>query len=453
MKRRFEDSKQQPYGIQPLGNQYLGTEKKCRDIGLGDLACLSDELCQGIFGLLESQDLYSTMQVSKSMYVFSHLSEVWRYLVLCQYDGQITYRTSWYDTFRSMDTRLADESRTTDHVPLQVQGFYSDTLYYPWLCHITEMDSAWLRVSNVERRSAESMSREEFAQKYEEPRKPVILTGTTKDWTATSMWTSIYLSKHCGNKLFSVQSVDMTMKDYFRYAEQTNDERPMYLFDYDFALDTDLGRHFDVPLYFKEDLFSILGPRRPNYRWLIIGPKHSGSTFHKDPNATSAWNAAITGRKKWILFPPHITPPGVRVSRDGAMVMTPLSPIEWFMNYYDEATHGFEPYECIVNPGEVMFVPSGWWHMVINLETSIAITQNYVTSANLAHVVRFLHSKPDQVSGYHDCERLCSDFVDALARERPDLFPVVQKAKEAPVSLWKQLNTQQNTGFTFGFSS
>lgn len=37
----------------------------------------------------------------------------------------------------------------------------------------------------------------------------------------------------------------------------------------------------------------------------------------QDPNATAAWNAVLKGRKKWILFPPHIIPPGVHPSDDG----------------------------------------------------------------------------------------------------------------------------------------
>ena len=67
-----------------------------------------------------------------------------------------------------------------------------------------------------------------------------------------------------------------------------------------------------MPQQFAEDLFSVLGESgRPDFRWLIMGPARSGSSFHKDPNATSAWNAVVKGSKKWVLFPPHVVPPGV----------------------------------------------------------------------------------------------------------------------------------------------
>ena len=47
-----------------------------------------------------------------------------------------------------------------------------------------------------------------------------------------------------------------------------------------------------------------------------------------------------------------------------------------------------KPVECVVSAGELIFVPRGWWHMAINLEPGVAITQNYVSRTNLPHVLR-----------------------------------------------------------------
>lgn len=40
-----------------------------------------------------------------------------------------------------------------------------------------------------------------------------------------------------------------------------------------------------------------------------------------------------------------------------------------------------------------MFIPSGWWHSVINLEHTVAVTQNYVSECNLKKVHTFLKTK------------------------------------------------------------
>jgi hypothetical protein len=58
------------------------------------------------------------------------------------------------------------------------------------------------------------------------------------------------------------------------------------------------------------------------------------------------------------------------------------------------------PLETITCPGEVLYVPRGWWHMVLNLDHAVAVTQNYVSSVGLPAVLAFLKQGSQQlVSG------------------------------------------------------
>ena len=77
----------------------------------------------------------------------------------------------------------------------------------------------------------------------------------------------------------------------FRYASETIEEAPLYLFERDFNSITSLRDDYSIPEYFSADaahgtdLFRLLGERRrPDFKWLVIGPERSGSIFHIDPN-------------------------------------------------------------------------------------------------------------------------------------------------------------------------
>lgn len=48
--------------------------------------------------------------------------------------------------------------------------------------------------------------------------------------------------------------------------------------------------------------------------------------------------------------------------------------------------HNLRIIECIQYPGETAFVPGHWWHAVLNLDNTMAITQNFCNKGNFDRV-------------------------------------------------------------------
>ncbi|TVU24916.1 hypothetical protein EJB05_27381, partial [Eragrostis curvula] len=445
--------------VQPLGNLLLSASPRAnlRDASLGTLRQLTDELILDVLGLLPARDLTALSAASKALYVVASHDPLWRPLVLDELGGRFDFAGTWRATYiaavsggrASLPTRVPD-----------IRGFYSDYLFQSWLCANMEMRHEWLARDNIERRRG--LSVEQFIANFEEPNIPVLLEGCLDTWPALQKWTAEYLLDVSAGKEFAVGPVSMTLDRYFQYADKVQEERPLYLFDAKFAEKVpEMGRDYEVPEYFREDLFSVLGEERPDYRWVIIGPAGSGSSFHVDPNSTSAWNAIIRGAKKWVMFPPEVVPPGVHPSADGAEVTSPVSIMEWFMNFYSACkTWEKRPIECVCRAGEVVFVPNGWWHLVINLEDSIAITQNYVSRRNLLNVLDFL-KKPNAselVSGTKDRVNLHDKFRAAIEAAHPGMINQVEleaqqkaAARKKRASFWDSAVDANTGGFKFSF--
>ncbi|WVZ51047.1 hypothetical protein U9M48_002237 [Paspalum notatum var. saurae] len=442
--------------VQPLGNLFLSSSPcaNLRDAGLGALRPLPDDLLLDVLGLLPARDLAALSAASKALYVVAAHDPLWRAHVLAELGGAFDFAGSWRATYIGRRARLVPPRA------LKIRGFYSDYLFQSWLCANMEMRHEWLARDNIERRRG--MSVERFIAEMEEPNRPVLLEGCIDSWPALQKWGRDYLLEVSAGKEFAVGPVSMTLDRYFRYADNVQEERPLYLFDAKFAEKVpEMGRDYEVPVYFREDLFSVLGEERPDYRWVIIGPAGSGSSFHVDPNSTSAWNAIIKGAKKWVMFPPEVVPPGVHPSADGAEVTSPVSIMEWFMNFYSACkTWEKRPIECVCRAGEVVFVPNGWWHLVINLEESIAITQNYVSRRNLLNVLDFL-KKPNAselVSGTKDRVNLHDKFRGAIEAAHPGIINQLEleaqqkaAAKKKKASFWESAVDANNGGFKFSF--
>jgi hypothetical protein len=444
------ESPSHPLLVKPSGNA-LTSEVDLRS-SMGAFGRLPDAMLLMLLEYLDQRNLVQVGCTCRGLFAYSTYDQLWRDLA-AEESSAFEWRGSWRASLRRLPSCSLPK--------INCSNLFSDALHRPFLCSRIELRkyTAGIPRSQQIPRFADFITAD-FNSSW--TNRPFILTSPVKTWRVFETWSERDLEKDYGDVVFRAESVDWPLKMYLQYMSNTSDESPLYLFDRDFVRKMGLSvgpeGDYEPPKCFQEDLFTVLGDQRPDHRWLIIGPERSGSTFHKDPNATSAWNAVVRGSKYWIMFPPSVTPPGVHVSADQSEVTSPLSIAEWLLTFHAEARRTPGCLEGICHEGEVLHVPSGWWHLVVNSEPAIAITQNFVPRSHVQSVMDFLHCKADQVSGFKagidDPLRL---FVERLNTLYPDIsFDLEKPSKKRK---WEEVVEDVETksveggGFSFGFGS
>jgi len=151
---------------------------------------------------------------------------------------------------------------------------------------------------------------------------------------------------------------------------------------------------------------------------------------------TNAWNASLKGHKLWLLLPPEIS----RQIAKGKEVMQKGEDDEAIMYMKEIFPKLKEKYSSYLNemwfvqrPGELVFVPGGWWHVVVNLDDTIAVTQNYCNSVNFEKV--WLHVRSERkkmaVKFLRKLKKFNSECYDkAVEMNRKDKFLMYDELKK-----------------------
>eukprot|EP00930_Biecheleria_cincta_P076625 TRINITY_DN6382_c0_g2_i1.p1 TRINITY_DN6382_c0_g2~~TRINITY_DN6382_c0_g2_i1.p1 ORF type:complete len:554 (+),score=110.90 TRINITY_DN6382_c0_g2_i1:30-1664(+) len=249
-----------------------------------------------------------------------------------------------------------------------------------------EYDSQTVPIPRVKRKD---ITPEWFLEEVAKKAQPIIVEDCCGDWPAMDRWNIDALEERFRQIAFKVAKDDkgkklrMKFKYFADYIRHQQDDNPLYLFETnmdDNGYIRPLMDDYEVPDIFPHDWFSLVNQdSRPPFRWFCIGPKRSGTTVHIDPLGTAAWNAVTHGVKRWVLFEPKEDKRIVKgkdflqKGEDDEAIMY----FDFVLPRIKRAHPDLKVYEGLQKPGEVIFVPGDWWHAVLNLEDTVAVTQNY----------------------------------------------------------------------------
>lgn len=251
---------------------------------------------------------------------------------------------------------------------------------------------------------------EDFREQFALPGLPVILTGLTDDWAARN-WTPRSMAEQYPQATVTVTPKGSTVEgvrevllsDYIETLEQGLDNGD-YLTSWCFRTDCpELLNDFEIPPYFREDWLEEL-PQKNDMLWLFLGAKGSGMGLHQDLGHTAAWNAQVTGKKRWALVAPEFED----YLYDGDVCA--FKPNRVRHSKFRKATVHYGD----VSAGEVLFIPGAWWHQTQNYETGFSITANYVDHTNFRAVLNCLEDS-----------------------EEPALYKMLHEVAQRKVGAWK----------------
>lgn len=159
-------------------------------------------------------------------------------------------------------------------------------------------------------------------------------------------------------KAFSAKRtlLDMSLLDYLDLLASDASELPPYLGNQQLP---ELNLLCRWPTYFKK----VSTPR------IWLGPKGTVTPLHCDYDDNLF--AQIWGSKRFVLYPPH---------HDDFLYTREVNPV-LYGSAFDPDAPDFDamplaqqatPIECVVKPGELLYLPAGWFHCVKALEFSLS---------------------------------------------------------------------------------
>ena len=236
----------------------------------------------------------------------------------------------------------------------------------------------------------EDISPADFKKNYYDKMKPLVITGLAKEWPAYKKWNWDYLKEVVGNVkvgLYNNVKSDAytpinTADDYKTFGEYIDmiKEGPaawrIFLFNI-FEHAPQITKDFSYPKHLMKGFVK-------KYPMLFTGGKTSITHMHFDIDLSHIIHTQFMGRKRVLLFP-H--------GEQHKLYRKPFEVLSLadFSNYYlNNGTPDYEKfpalklaegYEVILEHGDTLFMPAGYWHHMEYLDSGFAMSLRALQSS------------------------------------------------------------------------
>jgi hypothetical protein len=275
--------------------------------------------------------------------------------------------------------------------PLNANAVERRVSKYEWIMETQERQRQLsVAASGIFR--CEDVDGDEFLDEFYAPGRAVILAGVAKDWPAFRTWSPEYLRDRVGNRVVTFQTGRQAGSDFERKKNlhkghipfdkfidliQSSTGNHSYITAYNSSENTDalrpllddLGR-IDAVLDHRSGAFDAM---------MWIGPAGTFTPLHHD--LTNNLLVQLVGRKRIILASAQETPKlynDVHVFSEIADLTNPAIDFDRYPRLKDVRLQEF-----ILEAGDALFIPIGWWHQVHSLDFSVSATYTNFKWPNL----------------------------------------------------------------------
>ena len=222
----------------------------------------------------------------------------------------------------------------------------------------------------------DSIPADRFFAEFYFANRPVKLRGLVDHWPALRLWTLDYLAEKVGDRVVELQGQRESAHDYELHKDRH--QRQLAMRDViDIVRSVESSNEFYVTAYndttnkqtlapLWEDLapVSILKDSGGRDGFFWFGPKGTLTPLHHD--LTNNLLVQVMGRKRVLLVPPW----ELERVRNRQHCFSEVTLAE----LVSEGGSAPDHCECVIGPGEALFLPIGWWHHVEALDVSISMS-------------------------------------------------------------------------------